>query len=65
MHNWDLAQAAGVDDTLDPEAVHEVFEAVKPMDGPMRQSGTFGPRLDPPEGADEQTQLLAFLGRRA
>ena len=65
VHNWDLAQAAGVDDTLDPEAVHEVFEAVKPMDGPMRESGTFGAKLDPPAGADEQTQLLAFLGRRA
>lgn len=64
VHNWDLARAAGLDDRLDPDAVHEVFEAVKPMDGPMRASGTFGPKLDPPDGADEQTRLLAFLGRQ-
>ena len=63
VHSWDLARAAGVDERLDPDAVHEVFDVVKPMDG-SRGSGTFGPKLDPPEGADEQDLLLAFLGRQ-
>ena len=29
------------------------------------ESGQYGPTVDVPEGADEQTRLLAFLGRRA
>jgi hypothetical protein len=31
----------------------------------MRGPGAFGPELTPPPGADEQTKLLAFLGREA
>jgi len=64
VHSWDLARAAGLDEHLDPGAVHRVFEAMKPVDELLRLSGVFGPRLDPPPGADEQAQLLAFLGRR-
>lgn len=63
IHTWDLARAAGLDERLDPDDVHEVFEAMRPMDEMLRGSGRFGPKMDPPPGADEQTQLLAFLGR--
>lgn len=63
IHTWDLARAAGLDERLDPDDVHEVFEAMKPADAMLRTSGAFGPRLEPPPGADEQTRLLAFLGR--
>ena len=31
----------------------------------MRSSGAFGPKIEAPEGADEQTQLLAIAGRKA
>jgi len=31
----------------------------------MRSPQAFGPEVDAPAGADEQTRLLAFLGRRA
>ena len=30
----------------------------------IRFPGGFGPALDPPPGADGQTRLLCFLGRR-
>jgi hypothetical protein len=30
----------------------------------MRGPGAFGPAINPPEDADEQAELLAFLGRR-
>jgi hypothetical protein len=30
----------------------------------MRQSGHYGPRVEVPDDADEQTKLLAFMGRR-
>ena len=35
------------------------------MDEMMRGSGAFGPKVEAPPGADEQTRLLAFLGRAA
>lgn len=63
VHTWDLARAAGLDERLDPADVHDAFEAVKPMDEMLRTSGAFGPKLDPPPGADEQARLLAFVGR--
>ena len=43
---------------------HDVFEALKPMDEAMRGPGAFGPKVEAPPDADEQTQLLCFLGRR-
>ena len=63
VHTWDLARATGLDERLDPDAVHELLVGMEPMDEILRESGAFGPKLDPPEGADEQARLLAFLGR--
>jgi uncharacterized protein (TIGR03086 family) len=65
VHTWDLARAVGGDERLDPDVVHLAREMLEPMDAMIRQPGVFGPKLDPPAGADEQTQLLYFLGRRA
>ncbi len=65
IHTWDLARAVGGEERLDPGVVHLAFEMLQPMDAMIRQPGIFGPKLDPPPGADEQTQLLYFLGRRA
>lgn len=65
VHGWDLARATGGDERIDPEDVRDLFERVKPLDDVMRQPGAIGHKLEPPEGADEQTQLLAFLGRRS
>ena len=31
----------------------------------LRSPGAFGPAVDAPSGADDQTKLLAYLGRRA
>jgi uncharacterized protein (TIGR03086 family) len=63
VHAWDLARATGGDERLDADEVHRVFEAVQPMDEMLRSPNAFGPKLDAPEGADEQARLLAFLGR--
>jgi len=63
VHTWDLSRATGLDETLDPGEVHRIFEAMEPMDEMLRTSGNFGPKVEPPPGADEQTRLLAFLGR--
>ena len=64
VHTWDLARATGGDERLDPDEVHRMFEGMDSMDEAMRASGHFGPRVDVPPDADEQTRMLAFTGRR-
>jgi uncharacterized protein (TIGR03086 family) len=63
VHTWDLARASGLDETLDPDEVHEMLVTMKPLDKILRASGQYGPRVDVPAGADEQTRLIAFTGR--
>jgi uncharacterized protein (TIGR03086 family) len=63
VHTWDLARATGQDERLDPEAVRSALAKMRPFDDLLRGPSMFGPRIDPPAGADEQTQLLCFLGR--
>lgn len=65
IHSWDLARATGGNERLDPDEVRRIGEALAPMDEAMRSPNAFGPKLEPPEGADDQTRFLAFLGRRA
>jgi uncharacterized protein (TIGR03086 family) len=64
VHTWDLARATGLDETLDAIEVHQMVEAMEPMDDLLRQSGQYGPRVEVPDGADEQTRLIAFTGRQ-
>ncbi|HVM54576.1 MAG TPA: TIGR03086 family metal-binding protein [Acidimicrobiales bacterium] len=64
VHTWDLARAVGGDERLDPDAVTQAFKGLQPMDAMIRQPGVFGPKVEPPEGADEQTRFLCFLGRQ-
>jgi uncharacterized protein (TIGR03086 family) len=64
MHTWDLARATGQDETLDPGEVHRMLAGMEPMDEAMRASGHYGPRVPVPDDADEQTRLIAFIGRQ-
>ncbi len=64
LHTWDLARATGLDERLDPDEVHRLFEGMAPMDEVLRGSGHYGPRIEVPDDADEQTKLIAFIGRR-
>jgi uncharacterized protein (TIGR03086 family) len=64
LHTWDLARATGLDETLDPDEVHRLLEGMEPMDELLRQSGHYGPRVEVPADADEQTKLIAFVGRQ-
>lgn len=63
VHTWDLARAAGLDERLNQNAVAHAYEGLKPMDAMMRGPGFFAPKVDPPPGADLQTEFLCFLGR--
>jgi uncharacterized protein (TIGR03086 family) len=64
IHTWDLARATGLDETLDPAEVRRLVEGMEPHDEAMRTSGHYGPRVEVPNDADEQTKVIAFMGRR-
>jgi uncharacterized protein (TIGR03086 family) len=64
IHTWDLARATGLDERLDPVEVHSFASSMEPMDEMLRASGQYGPRVEVADDADEQSRLLAFLGRR-
>jgi hypothetical protein len=55
----------GADEHLDEVSVQRAYEAMKPMDAMIRRPGVFAARMDPPAGADLQTEFLYFLGRQA
>jgi uncharacterized protein (TIGR03086 family) len=62
-HGWDIGHALGKPVVLDPELVAVAFDWSRA--NVMRRPAFFGPELTPPDGADEQTRMLAFLGRAA
>ena len=64
IHTWDLARATGQDETLDAGEVHRFVDAMEPMDELLRQSGQYGPRVPVTDDADEQTRMIAFVGRQ-
>ncbi len=65
VHRWDIARAAGVDEVI-PSADLALARAFAEQMGDLaRTSGAFGPALPEPAGADDQTRLLALLGRSA
>jgi uncharacterized protein (TIGR03086 family) len=63
IHTWDIARAASLDETLDADEVHRALVGMEPMDEALRASGHYGPKVDVPADADEQTRLIAFTGR--
>jgi uncharacterized protein (TIGR03086 family) len=63
LHTWDLARAAGLDESLDPDVVHDMLVGMEPLDEMLRASGQYGPKVAVAADADEQTRLLAFTGR--
>ena len=65
VHTWDLARTVGADEQLDEDAVRAAYEALKPMDAMIRRPGASGAKLEPPAGANLQTEFLYFLGRQA
>ncbi len=66
IHGWDLARAVGLDERLDAEEVQRQLELVDALpDEALRAPGIYGPALTPPAGADNQTTLLAFVGRKS
>lgn len=63
VHTWDLARATGGDEQLDAPLVAHTYASMAPLDDVLREHG-FAAKVEPPDGADAQTELLCFLGRR-
>ncbi|MDN3293906.1 TIGR03086 family metal-binding protein [Streptomyces ficellus] len=64
VHAWDLSRAIGADERLPPDLVRFALEEVSPYAESLAGSGLFAPARKPPPDADEQTRLLALVGRR-
>ncbi len=64
VHGWDLATATG--QPYDPPAalVDEVSTFAQEALEHLRDGGTFGPPVQPPDSATPIEQLAAFTGRR-
>jgi uncharacterized protein (TIGR03086 family) len=62
-HAWDIGHALGMDVRLDPALVPIAFDWARA--NAVRRPGFFGPELTAPADADEQTRMLAYLGRAA
>ncbi|MBB5157906.1 TIGR03086 family metal-binding protein [Saccharopolyspora phatthalungensis] len=63
VHAWDLARAIGADDRLDPALVAAVHTVFAPQITAWEGMGIFAPPRPVAADADEQTKLLALLGR--
>jgi uncharacterized protein (TIGR03086 family) len=63
VHGWDLARATGLDERIDPEEVRRVRERATEFGEMLRTPGVCGPAVEVAADVDEQTKLLAFLGR--
>ncbi|MGW5417781.1 TIGR03086 family metal-binding protein [Actinomadura geliboluensis] len=63
VHAWDLAKATAQPSRLDPDLVHHAFATAQVVAAPLRAEGHLAPPLGAQQGADEQTRMLAFLGR--
>jgi uncharacterized protein (TIGR03086 family) len=64
IHGWDLARAAGLDERIDPDELPTLWRATEVFGDGIRSERVCGPAVEPPPGADEQTRLLSYLGRR-
>jgi uncharacterized protein (TIGR03086 family) len=63
VHGWDLARAAGLDDTIDPAEVARAEAQANALGDNLRRPGVCGPEVPAPPGADAQERLLCYLGR--
>lgn len=62
-HAHDLAVAAGIELTLDPDASAAALGLARRYDDVLRAPGMFGTPRPAPAGADPGRALLAYLGR--
>jgi uncharacterized protein (TIGR03086 family) len=65
IHGWDLAKGSGQDTTIEPEMLQAVDDMVAPNPAQFANNDWFGPNAPGVDSSDQQTRLLAQLGRTA
>jgi len=65
IHGWDLARATGLDDSIAPAEIARLQTTIEGFGDALHQSGVCGPPVAVAADADDQTTLLARLGRHA
>ncbi len=65
VHGWDLARAVGGDERIDPAEVARLLGEIPAFGPALQSSGAAGPPVEVADDADDQTRMLALLGRRA
>ena len=64
IHGWDIAKGTGQDTRLDAELVASCLPIADAFTRQFRAAGVFGDDLPVAADADQQTKLLALVGRR-
>jgi hypothetical protein len=64
IHGWDIARAAGLDETIAADEIPRIRETAESFGPALRSDRVCGPELEVGPDADEQAKLLAFLGRQ-
>ena len=65
-HTWDIARATGQSEILDSDQLRRMIAGMGAIpEEVFRSEGMFGPRVDVPSDADDQTRFLGYVGRRA
>jgi uncharacterized protein (TIGR03086 family) len=65
IHTWDLARGIGADEKLPEDDCRMALAFLQMVPAELiRQPGRFDAAIEPPEGADIQTQMLCFTGRQ-
>ena len=65
IHRWDIAHAVDLPAEIEPADVEWAMAAAQSLGEDLRGEGVCGPAIEAPLGADDQTQLLAFVGRKS
>ena len=65
IHGWDIAKATQQDTRLPPDLVEACIPIAQQITAMARSTGVYGNDLPVGPDADQQTKLLALVGRRA
>ena len=64
VHGWDLARAAGLDESIDDETAELLLEHWTEREAMVRGSGVFGEAVAVGPSASAAERMLGLLGRR-
>ena len=64
IHGWDIATGTDLEIRMDAELVAHCLPIAEVLTRQFRAAGVFGEDLPVPADADQQTKLLALVGRR-